>query len=127
MKAASTGSALKGLVMYNSDTMLKNNMAYMQNGKIFMSKASSGYEICDFDSGKYSEISLLYTNNETRGTIFADGKMIGVVGIADGTAVGNATHDEIAFTFSLQTRVISSSLTPMHSCPQITRVITIIP
>ncbi len=100
VKAASSGSSQKGLLKCTSDAKTGNNMMYMQRGKIYMSGAISGYTLNTLESGQYSDISLLYTNNETRGTVFADGKMIGMVGFADGTAITNLVNDEIAFMFA---------------------------
>lgn len=100
IKAASSGSAQKGLLKHTGELMANNNMAYMQNGKLLMSKAISGYELNTLESDKYSDISILYTNNDIRCTVFADGKMVGMVGIADGAKTTNATRKEVAFTFA---------------------------
>jgi hypothetical protein len=104
VKAAPT-TALTGLVKITTDLLKNNNMMYIQNGKVYMSKAISGYDVCDLDSDKYSDISLLYTNNDARGTVFGDGKMLGVVGIAKGESVTNCTTKEAAITVADNVRI----------------------
>ena len=90
----------KGMMKVTSVGTANQTIVFMQNGKLYMSGGTSGYVINDLESNKFSEISATYVLSDGNKTVFADGKMVGIVGWS-GTAPSFSTGKEIiAFTFA---------------------------
>lgn len=79
MKSSITAETTLFTLTYASQK--DNGFVFVKDGCLKMGgNKVAGYKINDLTSGKYSEISVTWVLDDNNKTVFADGKMVGIVG-----------------------------------------------
>ena len=99
IKTAPT-SGQSWLMSMTSAGTKNQTFVFMSKGKIYMSGGTSGYTINDLDSSKFSEISATYVLDDDIKTVFADGKMLGIVAWSGNPPDLSAGKEKVAFMFA---------------------------
>ena len=99
IKTAPTSGQSALMSMTSAD--IKNQIfVFMSKGKLYMSGGTSGYTINDLNSSKFSEISATYVLDDNNKTVFADGKMLGIVAWSGNPPDLSAGKEKVAFMFA---------------------------